>query len=142
MNYAAINYNDPITVGIGQWYGTRAAALINKMKNVDSAGYGALPQDFRNVMNAHDKSDAFWNTYYLPRNFGDALKPFLLNNRNIQDDQLILDANSPIETWRSSTESTLTPTPRHSSYGPSPTTSLHSERCESRIALVEQISTE
>lgn len=94
MNYAAINYNDPITVGIGQWYGTRAAALINKMKNVDSAGYGALPQDFRNVMNAHNERDAFWNTYYLPRNFGDALKPFLLNNRNIQDDQLIFDANA------------------------------------------------
>lgn len=30
MNYAAINYNDPITVGIGQWYGTRAAALIQQ----------------------------------------------------------------------------------------------------------------
>ena len=93
MNYGAINYSDPITVGIGQWYGTRAATIINKMKKVDSAGYASLPQGFRSVMEANPEDNAFWNTYYLPRNFGDALKPFLINNRNIQDDQLIEDAN-------------------------------------------------
>lgn len=93
MNYAAINYNDPITIGIGQWYGTRAADLIAQMRKVDPAGYGALPQEFKNIVSEHAPTDAFWNTYYLPRNHGDALKPFLLNNRNIQDEQLINDAN-------------------------------------------------
>ena len=39
MNYAAINYNDPITVGLAQWYGTRAAAILNRMRVAHSAEY-------------------------------------------------------------------------------------------------------
>lgn len=93
MNYAAINYNDPITIGIGQWYGTRAADMISQMKKVDPAGYDKLPSDFKVVFHQHGDTDAFWNTYYLPRNVGDALKPMLINNRNVQDAQLIKDAN-------------------------------------------------
>lgn len=32
FDYTAINYNDPITVGIMQWYGTRASALLRRMR--------------------------------------------------------------------------------------------------------------
>ena len=38
MNYAAINYNDPITVGLAQWYGTRAAAILSDWAFFDPAG--------------------------------------------------------------------------------------------------------
>ena len=31
MRYDSINYNDPITVGIAQWYGPRAADILKKM---------------------------------------------------------------------------------------------------------------
>lgn len=32
LRYDAINYNDPITVGISQWYGTRAAHLLMQIR--------------------------------------------------------------------------------------------------------------
>lgn len=30
-NWTAVNYNDPITIGMMQWYGTRAAALLTSL---------------------------------------------------------------------------------------------------------------
>ncbi len=94
MDYSAINYNDPITVGIGQWYGTRAAAILNKMKAKDPTGYSALSQGFQSIHSANPETSSFWNTYYLPRNFGDTIKGFLIRNKTVQSEQLILDADA------------------------------------------------
>jgi cell wall-associated NlpC family hydrolase len=94
MNYSAINYNDPITVGIGQWYGTRAAAILNKMRLKDPTGYNGVSAGFRSVLEATPETHAFWNTYYLSRNFGDTIKNFLVRNKEIQSEQLIIDANA------------------------------------------------
>ena len=41
-NWTAVNYNDPITIGMMQWYGTRAAALLNRVKNEMPTAYGQL----------------------------------------------------------------------------------------------------
>ena len=38
-NWTAVNYNDPITIGMMQWYGTRAAALLNRVKNEMPTAY-------------------------------------------------------------------------------------------------------
>lgn len=94
MNYSAINYNDPITVGIGQWYGVRAAAILNKMRKKDSSGYNDVSLGLRSLLEANPETDSFWNTYYLPRNFGDTLKTFLVRNKAVQSEQLIIDANA------------------------------------------------
>lgn len=94
MNYSAINYNDPITVGIGQWYGVRAAAIINKMRAKDPTGYSSVSAGFRSILEATPETHSFWNTYYLPRNFGDSLKNFLVRNKEVQSEQLIIDANA------------------------------------------------
>ena len=94
MNYSAINYNDPITVGIGQWYGVRAAAILNKMRSKDPTGYSGVSVGFRSILEANPETNTFWNTYYLPRNFGDTLKDFLIRNKAVQSEQLIIDANA------------------------------------------------
>lgn len=94
MNYSAINYNDPITVGIGQWYGVRAAAILNKMRTNDPSGYSSVSLGFRSLLEANPETSAFWNTYYLPRNFGDTIKNFLVRNKSVQSEQLIIDANA------------------------------------------------
>lgn len=94
MNYSAINYNDPITVGIGQWYGTRAAAILNKMRAKDPTGYSNVSAGFQSTLESTPETSAFWNTYYLPRNVGDTLKNFLVRNKAVQSEQLIIDANA------------------------------------------------
>lgn len=94
MNYSAINYNDPITVGIGQWYGTRAAAILNKMRTRDPTGYRSVSSEFQIILEAHLATNPFWNTYYLPRNAGETLKNFLIRNKATQSEQLIIDANA------------------------------------------------
>ena len=94
MNYSAINYNDPITVGIGQWYGTRAAAILNKMRAKDPTGYSSVSTGFQTTLESTPETSAFWNTYYLPRNVGDTLKNFLVRNKTVQSEQLIIDANA------------------------------------------------
>ena len=44
LNYGSVNYNDPITVGIAQWFGTRAAALLDRMEVENSSEwYGVEP---------------------------------------------------------------------------------------------------
>ena len=94
MDYSAINYNDPITIGIGQWYGTRAAAILNKMRAKDAAGYKAVSAGFQTTLESTPETSAFWNTYYLPRNVGDTLKNFLVRNKAVQSEQLIIDADA------------------------------------------------
>ena len=44
MNYMSINYSDPITVGIAQWFGVRAAAILNKMRSKYPTQYSQVAQ--------------------------------------------------------------------------------------------------
>ena len=41
-NWASVNYNDPITLGMMQWYGNRAADLIRLGAQSDPSGYAAF----------------------------------------------------------------------------------------------------
>lgn len=94
MNYAAINYNDPITVGIGQWYGVRAAAILNRLRNTYAAQYARVESGFRARLESIPESDSSWNTYYLSRQVGDSLRDLLLAGKDIQDSQIIQDLDS------------------------------------------------
>ena len=58
MDYSAINYNDPITVGIAQWYGTRAAAILNRMRGAHAAEYGRVDAGFRSRLESVPESDS------------------------------------------------------------------------------------
>ena len=91
MDYSAINYNDPITVGIAQWYGTRAAAILNRMRSAHSAEYARVDSGFRSRLESVPESDSSWNTYYLSRGVGDSLKPLLNASKDIQGDQIVKD---------------------------------------------------
>lgn len=91
MNYAAINYNDPITVGVGQWYGTRAAAILNRMRSAHPAQYARVDAGFRSRLETVSESDSSWNTYYLSRGVGDSLKDLLNEGKDIQGDQIVKD---------------------------------------------------
>lgn len=91
MQYDAINYSDPITVGVGQWYGTRAAAILNRMRAAHSTQYARVDSGFRSHLESVPESSSSWNTYYLSRQVGDSLKDLLNESKDIQDDQIIKD---------------------------------------------------
>ena len=94
LNYAAINYNDPITVGMAQWYGTRAAAILNRMRAAHGAEYARVDAGLRSRLETVSESSSSWNTYYLSRQAGDSLRDLLLASKDIQGDQIVKDLES------------------------------------------------
>lgn len=70
----AINFNDPITVGIMQWFGTRAAALLNLLKDQ----WSSIAASLRASLEAHDAGDGgYWPDRWLTPDEGYSLKPIL-----------------------------------------------------------------
>ena len=49
--YDVIYYADAITIGIAQWYGPRAAVLLNKLK--DLPGWDTIDASLRNDVDNH-----------------------------------------------------------------------------------------
>lgn len=92
MRYDAINYNDPITVGIFQWFGTRASAILRRMKTENSASWTGVSTRLENALNDHNDSDAsFWENFDLYEEDGESIKPVLNANKAIQDGQMLID---------------------------------------------------
>lgn len=78
--YDVIYYADAITIGIAQWYGPRAAALLNKLK--DLPGWDTIDASLRNDVDNHPPefekwNGSFWLTRYLTSSEGIELKAFL-----------------------------------------------------------------
>ena len=82
LNYGSINYNDPITLGIGQWYGSRAANLLKLMKAGDN--WSGVASSIESDMSAHG-TGAWWNNRYLTRAEGTTIKKVLVKNKDIQN---------------------------------------------------------
>ena len=72
-NWTAVNYNDPITIGMMQWYGTRAAALLNRIKNEMPTAYGQLAASLRSDIESHDAGSTWWTSRYLNRDEGNSI---------------------------------------------------------------------
>lgn len=90
--YDAINYNDPITVGVVQWFGNRAANILNKMRlaNVGGAWAGVAPS-LSNNLKTIDQNSEYWNSRYLTETEGESLRPVLEANHAIQNEQIVID---------------------------------------------------
>lgn len=71
-NWGAVNYNDPITLGMMQWYGTRAAGLLNIMKSDAPDDYAKIAETLRNDVEAHDETDSWWTQRYLTLDEGNS----------------------------------------------------------------------
>nr|DAR86071.1 MAG TPA: protein of unknown function (DUF1287) [Caudoviricetes sp.] len=90
MKYDSINYNDPITVGIAQWYGPRAADIIKKMGAAHPTEYAGVAQSLKSDLNSHG-NDQWWTNRWLSRAEGDSLLPLLRAGAKEQDAQLVAD---------------------------------------------------
>jgi len=89
LQYDSINYSDPITVGIAQWFGTRAAAILSRMKA--TTHWTGVVASLNNQLGSIPPNDTFWNTRYLTTDEGTSLEPVLIACAAIQIDQLIKD---------------------------------------------------
>ena len=99
-NWTAVNYNDPITIGMMQWYGTRAAALLNRIKNEMPTAYGQLAASLRSDIESHDAGSAWWTSRYLNRDEGNSIISVFQDEENhvIQENQAIADFEGYITT--------------------------------------------
>ena len=66
-DWGSVNYTDPITLGMMQWYGTRAASLLARVKSEDADGYNMLSASLRASVDAHPATDSWWTTRYVTR---------------------------------------------------------------------------
>lgn len=99
-NWTAVNYNDPITIGMMQWYGTRAAALLNRVKNEMPTAYGQLAASLRSDIESHDAGSVWWTSRYLNRDEGNSIISVFQEEENhvIQENQAIADFEGYIST--------------------------------------------
>ena len=93
MRYDSINYNDPITVGIAQWYGPRASALIRRMSTSNPTEYASVESSLRSDLSSHADT-SWWEDRYLSRLEGNSLQPLLRAASAVQDAQLVADLES------------------------------------------------
>lgn len=94
MRYDAINATDPITVGIFQWFGTRAAAILARMRDENPSQWTGIAASLVSSMTAHTSTDTFWNTRYLTQAEIVSIQPVLLANVVIQDNQASIDLDA------------------------------------------------
>lgn len=99
-NWTAVNYNDPITIGMMQWYGTRAASLLNRIKNEMPTAYGQLASSLRSDIESHDAGSTWWTSRYLNRDEGNSIITVFQDEENhvIQENQAIADFEGYITT--------------------------------------------
>ena len=66
-DWAAVNRNDPITFGMMQWYGQRAALLIQKCATQDPEGYAAFKAAAPKLAAAVEANHGWdwWTAYYV-----------------------------------------------------------------------------
>lgn len=97
LNYTAINYSDPITVGFMQWYGGRAANILSRISRevpYPLANMGPVGQRIAS-------GGGNWESYFLTQAAGNALKDALDKGKVVQQQQAIDDFNSYATTAKS-----------------------------------------
>jgi hypothetical protein len=91
MKYDATNPTDPITVGIFQWFGTRAANILMRMRDENPADWSGVGAALVSDLTTYSETNSFWNTRYMTKAEAVSVKPVLLNNVDIQDNQAFID---------------------------------------------------
>ena len=88
-DYAAVNMNDPITLGIGQFYAYNAAALMERLRDNAASSYAKLSSRLQDAVSNHPSgSDAVWWTgFYLYQDDADSWVSSAqdMDNHTVQD---------------------------------------------------------
>ena len=88
----AINYGDPITIGVMQWFGTRAAGLLKDIEAGNPTQYALIAASLRDDVATHPANDGgYWPRRYLTVPEGNTLKPVLRAVKDIQGQLIASD---------------------------------------------------
>lgn len=68
----AVNFADPITLGMWQFYGTNAARHLHAMQSDTPADYARLSAGLRSAVESHGQSERWWNSYGLNQTDGNS----------------------------------------------------------------------
>lgn len=103
-NWQSVNYNDPITIGMMQWYGTRAAALLNRMQSERPTDYDMLAQSLKDSLANNAATSSYWASRYLTYAEGDSVANAFASTEShgVQENQAITDFEgyiSKLESW-------------------------------------------
>lgn len=109
-NWSSVNYNDPITIGMMQWFGTRAAGLLNRLRNEVPESYSVVAQSLRTDVEGIDQGSAYWNTRYLTNAEGESVAIAFqqVKSHIVQENQAIEDFVGyvpTLESWGASQSS-------------------------------------
>lgn len=94
LTYDSVNLNDPITIGIAQWYGNRAAALLDRFKNESPSTWSGVTPSLENYIDNYPSTDPVWVSLYLDSADAASIKPILNSDASIQNDQFLKDVQS------------------------------------------------
>jgi len=94
LNYGSVNYNDPITVGVAQWYGVRAAAILDRMRDTGDGNWYGVEPSLANQLDTIPATHPFWNGRYLTTVEGESLTGALTRYQGLQNTQLIEDLDA------------------------------------------------
>lgn len=95
--YDAINYNDPITVGVAQWYGTRAASILNEMREAHSSQWNNVVDPIKTDIETRSATANYWNSRYLSPAEGNSLKPLLQAAKDVQNARFAADIEDYVQ---------------------------------------------
>jgi Cell wall-associated hydrolases (invasion-associated proteins) len=94
LDYGAINPSDAITLGVAQWYGTRAAGLLFHIKVEATTSFDDYcPDTIKDAMLAHPATDPWWNGRHVTREETARLRTLLTraDSKIVQNVLLIAD---------------------------------------------------
>lgn len=94
FDYGAVNPTDPISIGVAQWYATRASAVLRKMRTQNPADWASLNgTQLDSDLDNHSDTDNWWTDRYLTSREILNLRPVLraTANKAVQDQQMVDD---------------------------------------------------
>lgn len=102
MKYDAINYRDPITVGAYQWYGERAANVLRRMRRENPGSWTGVAASLDGHLTGRPQSNDWdwWTKRYLTTTEGNSIKPVLLRNKVIQNQQMVTDLEEYMKAYQ------------------------------------------
>lgn len=94
-DYGSVYQEDPITLGIAQWYGQHAWRLMNKMRSEAPNAYAKLSSRLRGLMDDPGKSTwDFWASIYTTNDDAASFRDSATLNecKRVQDELFLSDA--------------------------------------------------
>lgn len=92
-NWAAVNPSDPITLGMMQWYGTRAAQLIRTCAGTDPDGYNVFKTAAPTLASQVEANSINFNSRYVTTVEANAWRAWARNAKNHQGQQNTWDSD-------------------------------------------------